>query len=127
ACVLPYAYSKTVRVGNEALQIHEHVGDHLDWPPMVGVGPHGYDSVTCEIMRGFGFTHFVFIFERREPPRIRDGRVIEWTASTTGRATEFGWPFRCLIAENLTFVEPQSNQPRPNLVDRARDVIGKSR
>lgn len=127
ACVLPYAMSKTVRVGDEASQIHERIGTHLHWPPMVGIGPHQYDSVTCEIMRGFGFTHFVFVFKKREPSKIRGGRVIEWTASTTGQATVIGWPFRWLLADNLSFFETQSNQPSSNLIDRIREVIGNSR
>ena len=98
ACLLPIPLTKCVSVGDDALQLRP-------WEsPMSTTSPKkGYDTFTCEVIQGFGFTSFAFTHEIHGHPKIVDGRIRQSTAISTGHATEFGWPLRCFIAEDLSF------------------------
>lgn len=126
ACVWSYPWSTTTRVGDEALRKSQYVAERLDWSPMINSGPHGFDTVTCTIDRGLGFTHYAFTYERRDPPMIMDGRVIEWTVSTTAAATEYGWPLRCFIADNLSFAPRSSSRLQTGAVAEVQELLRKS-
>lgn len=122
ACLWSYPLTTTVRVGEEARRLYSHISEQLDW------GPGSANSeVKCQILRGIGFTHYVFTIEQRNPPKISNGRVVEWNASTTGEATEYGWPLRCFIADNLAFASTISKPPRMNTTAAVQELFSKSR
>lgn len=110
ACLWSIRTSGTQRMtGAPAWEHLRSVSGPLEWSPQSRSGPHASDTIICEITRGPGFRHSAFTLQKIGAGEKRGGRI-EWRASSTGSATEFGWPLRSFIAEDLAFAGDKSNR-----------------
>jgi len=108
ACLWSGASSTSTLKGDRAQAMEARLSNRLDWGPMTT-----YDSVTCELRRGPGVTHIVLDYQKPGQIKRVDGRLIQWTGAATTTATEYGWPLRCFIADNLDFRSQSSTFPQP--------------
>jgi hypothetical protein len=120
ACVWPVHFARTPLQGDEAMRKFQDVAHGLDWGPMTT-----YDSVTCEVSHGLAFTHSSFAFRRiyQRP----EGSTRQWSASTFATATEYGWPLRCFIGDNFTFLSGTSPNQSMGVVARLQELTRQSR
>lgn len=122
-CLMSIHISSESLDDEQAEQKLQSVSKRLDWPEQT-ISANG---ASAQIIHGVGFTHTSLTLHHTQTRQDVDGRDIQWTASAAATVTEYGWPLRCLIAENLAFMDAPLGNRRGDVLAHAADLARSSR